>query len=200
MRRSGLPLIVLACMMAACAQSDPTEIATSMTDDTQAKVASKAQAEQQWQPDDVVVEPLDGLSANGCSLYAASHRTQPMSYTPSYAVLGDGQVVSESDQDAARRILDACGAQAGAGLWAEIVARFHPDAAPGTVLYEAKAAQIAVQKAAQAGHPFSEPAFAPGPDKTVEFYLMNFESGHLYRVKATRRGDGAIEVAKTRAS
>lgn len=169
-------------------------------EDHSAQVASRAQAEQDWQAGDVVVERLASLDADGCAVYEASHKTLPASHAPSYAVLGDGRIVSESDDDGARLILDTCGEAADARYWAEVLARFHREVAPGRVLYDADEAGVAVRKATAAGHPFHAPAFAPADGKVVEFFLMNFESSQLYRIKAGRAGDGTFNVSKERAS
>ena len=166
-----------------------------MENDAAAKVSQLAQSEHRWQASDTVVQCLARLSAGKCSFFVVSHRRAPQSHNPNYALLPDGDVVSESDPLAATKILNACGSQADAALWAEVIARFHPEAAPGTVLYDAKDARIAAEKAAASGHPVRPPAFSIS-SSSVEFFSMNFESLKLYRIQATRRDDGSIEVDK----
>jgi hypothetical protein len=162
----------------------------------EAKVAQLAQTEHRWQASDTVVQRLERLSAGQCAFFVASHRRAPRSHDPNYAVLPDGQVISESDPQAASKILSACGTQPDAATWAEVIVRFHRAAAPGKVLYDAKEARVAADKAAKAGHPVRPPAFS-SEAQTVEFFSMNFESSKLYRIRATRRDDGSIDVTKS---
>lgn len=166
-----------------------------MQNDAEAKVSQLAQSEHRWQASDTVVQRLARLSAGKCSFFVVSHRRAPQSHDPNYALLPDGSVVSESDPLAATKILDVCGSQTDAAMWAEVIVRFHPQAAPGKVLYDAKDARIAAEKASKSGQPVRAPAFSNN-SRTVEFFSMNFESSKLYRIQATRRDDGSIEVDK----
>jgi hypothetical protein len=181
--------------MLASASSHAAEGVAPVDNDAEAKVSQLAQAEHRWQASDTVVQRLARLNAGKCAFFVVSHRRAPQSHDPNYALLPDGDVVSESDPLAASRILDACGSPPDAGTWAEVIVRFHPDAAPGKVLYDAKDAPVAAQRAAKAGHRVSPPAFSNN-SRTVEFFSMNFESSRLYRIQATRRDDGRIEVVK----
>ncbi|HEY0682028.1 MAG TPA: hypothetical protein VGD45_06840 [Steroidobacter sp.] len=166
-----------------------------MDNDAAAKVSQLAQAEYRWQASDTVVERLDRLTAGNCAFFVVSHRRAPQSHDPSYALLPGDEVVSESDPSAASKILDACGSQSDAGIWAEVIARFHPQAGRGKVLYDAKEARVAAERAAKSGHRVSPPAFSNNRH-TVEFFSMNFETSKLYRIRATRRDDGSIAVEK----
>ena len=106
------------------------------------------------------------------------------------------------DVQAAARILDACGGQgnAPAAGWAEVVARYHPDVAPGTVLYEKERAKTAVGRLEAAGGHFEPPSLTADKDETtVRFFLMNYETGILSEVRAARRADGTLSVSKKRA-
>jgi hypothetical protein len=168
----------------------------------QSQIEQAAQSEHQWKPGDVNVQELAAIQMPPCAFFAASHKVIPTSFPANYAVLGDGQIVSDADPKAADKIFSACGAGAkpSAGSWAEVLARFHPQVMPGTVLYEKDKAPTAVSKLEAAGGKFAPPAFAPGKEGSeLSFYLMNYESSRLYKVQATRKPDGSVEVKKAKA-
>jgi hypothetical protein len=198
MERTKAGVFVSACMMAMTAKGQPAEEGVTVTtdDSIQSKVLTFAQTERRWKVEDTRVQKLDRPAMQGCSFFIASHKRQPIAPAPSYAVLPNGQIVSHVDPQAASRILAACASQADAGAWAEVLARFHPQVAPGVVVHDAKAAELAIEKAASAGVRFHPPAFVEGAHTTVAFYLMSYSGWHLHFIKATRGTDGTIDVEK----
>lgn len=171
-----------------------------MDKNVQAKIEQAAQAEHGWKAEEVRVDEVEDLRRGACSFYEVGHKVKPLSYQASYALLPDGAVAGIGQKDAAARILDACGQDAPAGWWAEILTRFHPELGAGAVLHSEQDDAAVVRKMKEAGKGFAAPALSSeGGARTLSFYLMEYEAYILYHVTATRRGDGTLEVSKVEA-
>lgn len=197
MKQNLLPL-VLGCLLAARgAEGNPMNTAT-----IHAQLEQAAASERHWKPDEVEIHELPEIQLPACAFFVVSHKVLPMAFPANYAVLGEGQLVSDTDPEAAAKIFAACDSRSpsSAGAWAEVLARFHPDVAPGTVLYEKDRAPTAVKRLEAAGKSFTPPSLSPGQDGfTVQFFLMNYETSVLSNVEATRQADGKVVVQKTKA-
>jgi hypothetical protein len=173
-----------------------------MNDDIRTKVHKAVQAEHGWNSEEVQLVELTGLELPPCRFYNVVRKGSKDPFGLDYAVLPDGSLISSAEEEAAARILTACAgrSQPSAAAWAEVLARFHPDVGPGTVLRDAAQASAAVERLRAGGQGFEPPALGTaGGEVTVRFYLMDYESGVLSQVTATRRGDGTVEVSKAKA-
>ena len=176
---------------------------TAMTNDVRATVEQAVQADLGWNRDEVSIVELTSFQMPPCRFLNVVNKSTKDPVGVNYAVLPGGQLVSSADKEAAARILDACAGQAkpAAAAWAEVLARFHPDVAPGTVVLAKERPAGLIQRLEAAGKTFAPPSIATGKDgDTVRFYLMNYESGILYEVTANRQQDGTLKVTRTKVS
>lgn len=197
MKRTVLPLVLGWILTTRGAEGNPMNAAT-----IQSQLEQAAATERHWKPGEFEIQESSEIQLPSCTFFTATHNTLPMAFPANYAVLGNGQIVSDVDPEAAAKIFAACDSRSpsSAGAWAEVLARFHPEVAPGTVLYEKDQAPTAVKRLQAGGTSFAPPSLSPGKDTfTVKFFLMNFETSVLSQVKATRRADGTLEVTKTKA-
>ena len=171
------------------------------TSTAEARVKYAVRADTGWAPDEFEVRAIEAISLAPCAFFSVTHEERPIHAAASYALLPDGSVVSRRDDDAATRILSACGdADATAGSWAEVLARFHPAVAPGMVLYDAAIAQEALAPVIASGKKFAPPSLVRKAIGTaVRFFLLNVETGTVYEVRAARKPDGRLEVTKEKA-
>ena len=167
-----------------------------MDDKVQHKIAEAAHAEYGWKQDEVEADEVEGLRTPACSFYIASSSERPLSYQANYAVLPGNQVVGISDH-AVGKILDGCATNASADWWAEIITRFHHSLGAGLVLTDEQVRPDIVRKMAKAGMRFTLPVFEKDK-KGVSYLLLDPETYILYRVQATRKADGSVEVMKTK--
>jgi hypothetical protein len=160
-------------------------------------ITKKVHAEQGWKTDEVRVDAEDDLRHGSCSFYTVRHKVRPISYVLNYAVLSGDVVISLADDRAVSKILDACGSDAGAGWWAEIITRFSQDLGAGVVLQSASDNHLAVQKITAAKKEFIAPAFGNEKgSKTVTYYLLEPESNAVFLIKAAKNADGSVTVTK----
>jgi hypothetical protein len=166
----------------------------------QDKIAQAAQAEHGWASNEVQVSEVPQIRTPSCSFFTVSHKVRPLAYRANYAVLPDGQVFGMlTDKEAASQIVKVCaGPQAGAGWWAEIVARFDPAFGNGLVLHNEEQDPRVIRRMQAEGKTFAPPAFVSEQQPvTVAFYLMEYESNILFHVTVTQQADGTFEVSKT---
>lgn len=168
-----------------------------MDDKVQRKIAEAAHAEYGWKLGEVEADEVEDLRTSACSFYIASSSERPLSYQANYAVLPANQVVGIADHEAVGKILDGCAASASADWWAEIVTRFHHNLGAGIVLADEQVRPDIVRKMAKAGMKFTPPAFEKDK-RGVSYLLLDPETYILYRVQATRKADGSVEVTKTK--
>jgi hypothetical protein len=166
-----------------------------MNDNIRKKIAEAAQAEHGWKTEEVRVDEVERLRRPSCSFYTVGHTVLPLSYQANYALLGE-QVVGVGDGSVVARILDACSDGAPAEWWAEIVTRFHGSLGGGIVLRDENMRPDVVRKMMDAGQAFAPPALDKG--KSLVFLLLNPETNVLYRIEATRKGSGPVEVVKNK--
>ncbi len=146
---------------------------------------------------DIELSALPDLELNGCHFLRATHRARPGTQPGKFAVLPDQRVVDSFAKDGASAevILRACGAQAPATWWASIVTSF---GGVGGVLVDGEHAPSAIRKIRQAGEEFAPPALvATGADRTITFYVMNYEEELPYKVQARLPKGGGFEVTRT---
>ncbi|MCI0606706.1 hypothetical protein L0156_27285 [bacterium] len=161
------------------------------------KIIKTVHADEGWKMNEVRVDEVDELRHGSCSFYTAGHKVRPLSYELNYAVLKGDTIISLADEKAASKIIDACGADAGAGWWAEIITRFHQDLGSGLVLQDAKQNPGATRKIQAAQKEFAPPALGnEGGNKIVTYYLLEPESFAVYTVKATKNPDGTFTVER----
>lgn len=161
------------------------------------KIANRVHKDHDWKTDQIRIDDVPELRHGSCSFYVVRHTVRPLSYVVNYAVLSAENVLSDSDDQAASKILNACGSDTPAGWWAEILTRFHPQVAPGIVLQDAKQNFGAMDQIRTAKKEFSPPKFSDDREgKSVSFYLLEPEEFAVYFVKATRNKDNTITVNK----
>jgi len=169
-----------------------------MDDNISEKIVQVVHTDHGWKKDEVRVDEVDRLRRGSCSFYTAGHKVRPLSYQLNYAVLKDDAIVSISDVKAISKIVNACGTDAPAGWWAEIVTRFHQDLGSGIILLDATQNTGAVRKIQAAKQEFAVPTFGnEAGSKTITYYLLEPESFVVYLVKATQNPDGFFSVDKT---
>ena len=160
-------------------------------------ITQKVHAEQGWKTDEVRVDADDDLRHGSCSFYTVRHKVRPISYVLNYAVQSGNNVISLADDRAVSKILDACGSDAAAGWWAEIITRFHQDLGSGVVLQNASDSYLAVQKIKAAKKEFAAPAFGNEKgSKTVTYYLLEPEANTVFLIHAAKNADGSVTVNK----
>ncbi len=168
-----------------------------MDDSIRLKIANKVHDEHAWKVDEVRVDEVENLRHGSCSFYTAGHNVRPLSYQLNYALLSGDTILSVSDNGAVSRILDACGADAPAAWWAEIITRFHKDLGAGMVLTDSKRNIGAMDLIKKAEKEFMPPKLSDDAgNKVVSFYLLEPEEFVVYFVKATRAKDSKITVEK----
>jgi hypothetical protein len=165
----------------------------------QDRIAQAVQADYNWKADEVSVTEVESMRRPNCSFYTVAHKVRPVSFVLNYAALPGGEVVGFNDDESVTKILDACGSDAPADWWAEVVTRFHGELGAGHVLHTEQDDPLAVDRMKQAGQSFSRPALSSGGGvKTLSYYLMENEASVLDHVEATRREDGSVEVRLTK--
>jgi len=153
-----------------------------------------AAGEQDLRAEELAVAPLAEIDLPSCEFFVVSHKTRPMPAS-TYALLPSGAVVSQSNKDAVKEILAACDARrATPASWAELLARFHWELAPGIVVHAAEP-PLSVGKEPP---PFAPPRFVDGPRTTLRFMLKNPETMKLYEVSAVLHGGQVVTVAKVK--
>jgi|GEM_PF-3733697 len=169
-----------------------------MSEKLQDLIAQKVHAEQGWKTDEVRVDEVDRLRHGSCSFYTAGNTARPISYQLNFAVLSGDVVVGLSDDKAVSKIVDACGQEASAGWWAEMITRFHQDLGSGIVLLDAKQNLAAARKIDAAKKEFAAPVFGnEAGSKTVTYYMLEPESFTVYLIKAVKNTDGSVSVNRT---
>jgi hypothetical protein len=162
------------------------------------KIANKVHKDHDWKTDQIRIDEVPELRQGSCSFYAVRHTVRPLSYVLNYAALSAENVLGESDDQSASKILSACGSAAPAGWWAEILTRFHPQVGPGIVLQDAKQNFGAMDQIQTAKKEFAPPKFSENSGgKSVSFYMLEPEEFAVYFVIATRNKDNTITVNKS---
>ncbi|MCK6551235.1 hypothetical protein L6R52_35700 [Myxococcota bacterium] len=185
-------IAVLTCT-GSTSHASPAGGAMEKTDKTNREsiVKRAAAAENRWKESDVVVRPLDRIELPPCRFYAVHDATEP-GPASTYALLPDGKVVGQSDRRALDAIFAACAPRAAsASTWAELVARFHPDVAPGDVIDRA-------EPPLGAGDPPSAVDAPVITDGKLRFHLKNRETQAHFVVTAVVGDRGVASVTKTK--
>lgn len=161
-------------------------------------VKTAAATEREWDPSDITVGSVSDLDRGGCAFYRASNEAQLDSQPTHYAVLPDGQVVGSvaTDPSALAAVLRACGHDAPAEWWAQVITRFSGEV--GGVVVDPETAPSAVRKIREAGAEYAPPTLVTDSGSTtVTFYVMHYEEGTPYRVTAVLSGDGTLRVDRS---
>jgi len=161
------------------------------------RIAEAAAEENGWKADEVRVEEVERLRRPTCSFYTAASTVLPLSQFRNFAMLAGKELVGAGDGRVVAKILDACSSDASADWWAEIVTRFHRALGAGLVLRDEKTRLDMTRKLNQAGKAFTPPTLDPSK-RSLNYLLLNRDNYVLYRVEATRKADGTVEVSKTK--
>lgn len=166
------------------------------TTDTIGKVAQAAVAAG-WNAEDVNVLPYAELDTRGCTFFHVVHKRIMDGPTLEFVVLPDGRVVggdpAKGDGGAAAGVLRACGADASAEWWAEVVTKFSGQAA-GKVVKSAKNAAD-VSEIERRGGSFSPPSLQRDGDAArLEFFAIEYEPTRPFKVVAHLAADGRLDI------
>jgi hypothetical protein len=162
------------------------------------KIADKVHKDHDWKTDQIRIDEASELKRGSCAFYTVRHTVRPLSYVVNYAVISGETLLGDSDDHAASKILDACGSDAPAGWWAEILTRFDSEVGAGIVLHDSKQNLGALDQIQTAKKDFAPPEFSQNPNgKSVTFFLLEPEEFTVYFVKATRNNDKTITVSKS---
>lgn len=162
------------------------------------KISKIIQAERGWKADEIEIEEEESLKRGSCSFYTALSNVRMLSYLPNYAVISGDTVVGISDKQAVSKILNACGSDAPAEWWAEIVTRYSQELGNGLVLKNEKEHTDAIAIIKAAKKDFAPPTFSEDAGgKTVTYFLLEGEAYIVYLVQATHGKDGNVTVKKT---
>lgn len=185
----GIPYAVaLGLLGAACAQGAKMD-----STDTQAPLEQAAIAAG-WQADDIELVAERRLDHGGCRFHTALRRKTFEAPALALAVLPDGEVVVGDDDASAARVLEACGADAPADWWAEVVARFARGVG-GKVVRPSNAADI--EAIGQQGGAYQPPVLdTRGNARHLRFQTMHHEPRHAVSVMATLAA-GVLTVETT---
>jgi hypothetical protein len=168
-----------------------------MDKNIQDKLIDAVHSDFDWKKNEIRIDEVDRLKRGPCSFYTAGHLVRPIAYVPNYAVIGGEQVLNAADKNVSK-ILDACGKDAPAGWWAEIITRFHQDLGAGIVLENASENSAAIRKISEAKREFMAPAFGSEKgSKTISYYLLEPEGFLVFFVKAYKNTDGSVTVERT---
>ena len=162
------------------------------------KIAKIIQAERGWKADEIEIEEEEFLKRGSCSFYTAVSNRRMLSFLPNYAVISGDTVIGISDKEAVSKILNACGSDAPADWWAEIVNRYLQELGNGLVLKSDKEHTDAIAIINAAKKEFAPPKFSEEAGaKTVTYFLLEGEAYIVYFVQATRAKDHTVTVKKT---
>jgi hypothetical protein len=162
------------------------------------KISKTVEAQRGWKANEFEIEEEESLNRGSCSFYTALSKVQMLSYLPNYAVISGETVLSIRDKQAVSKILNACGSDAPANWWAEIVTRYSQELGNGVVLTNASEFPNVIEKIRAAKKEFAPPTFSDDASgKTVSFALLEGEGMLVYFVKATRGKDGNVTVTKS---
>lgn len=162
-----------------------------------AEVTAAVARDHGWSKDQIVVGSMDALSVGGCEVYRVSNRARLDSQPVHYAVLPDGTLVSGSQRggdSGAEAVLRACGQNAPAEWWAQVVSRFAP---VGGVMVDDHAPS-AIRRIRQSGAASYQPVLQPKDGaKVLTFYSNDYERSTTYRVTATLDAAGKLSIDKS---
>ena len=162
------------------------------------KISKIVQAERGWKADEIKIREEDSLNRGSCSFYVALSNARMLSYMPNYAVISGETVIGIKDKDAVSKILNACGSDAPADWWAEIVKRYSQELGNGVVLTDENRYQNVIERIRDAKKEFAAPKFSEeAGGKTVSFIVLEGEAMLVYFCKATRAKDGNVTVTKS---
>lgn len=189
-------LMVVGVLAASCSGNAGMLRERSEMSKSENEIRQVAAREHDRREDELDVVPLSAIDLPSCRFFVVSHKTRPIHPAATYALLSSGAVVSQTNESALKEILAACDArQATPASWAELLARFHWELAPGSVLH----ASEPPLSAAEEKRPFAPPRFIDGPRTTLRFMLKNRETMKLYDVSAVLHGGQVLSVSKVKA-
>lgn len=187
----------------ACSQPPPlpaaqgTQTGVAM-DEMEMQVAQAAARANGWAEADVEVSPVTGGEAGSCRLLAVSSNNALPGITRIWAVIDGGRVVAPGDADGLEPVLDACGPDASAALWAEAIVAFGAAVPPGRVVHREENISSTAHKWAMAdgGYSFHPPRFAvdAGGRRQVDFFMTDVEGNQLFQVSGLRDDGGPVEI------
>jgi hypothetical protein len=193
-RRDGAIILLFAGWMgisvSACSQeSMMTNVSASEQPD-----AVKAAVAQQlgWDQGDIEVGRVEKLDRGGCRFYRASNPARIDAGPVEYVFLPDGSLVGgDREQANVGALLQACGSDAPADWWAQVVSRF---AGTGGLVVDENAPS-AIRRLRKAGIQDHAPSLRRDGDSTVLTYFSNdYERSRTREVTATLDAKGRLSV------
>ena len=144
---------------------------------------------------DVELSAEPELDFGGCRFLRATHRARPGSHSGQFAVLPDDRMVDSfaADGASADAILRACGAQASAEWWAQVVTRF---GGVGGVLVDPQNAPSALRRIREAGETYAPPTL-DGARRAITFFVIHYEENRPYKVQAQLADAGGLKITRT---
>jgi len=195
-RREGTVILLFAgCMgvsLSACSQES---MMTNASASAQPDAVKAAVAEQRgWDQGDIEVGRVEKLDRGDCRFYRASNPARADAAPAEYAFLPDGTLVGGDREQAAARVgalLQACGSDAPADWWAQVVSRF---AGTGGLVVDENAPS-AIRRLRKAGIQDHAPSLRRDGDATVLTYFSNdYERSRTHEVTATLDAQGRLSV------
>lgn len=178
--------------LSACSQESMMTIASASEQPDAIKAAVARQ--QGWDPDDIEVGRVEKLDRAGCRFYRASNPAHTDAQPVEVAFLPDGSLIGgDREQTRARLggLLQACGADAPAEWWAQVVSRY---AGTGGLIVDENAPS-AIRRLRKAGIQDPAPSLRRDGDSTVLTYFSNdYERSRTHEVTATLDTQGQLSV------
>lgn len=169
-------------------------MAGSQEADATEQVKDAAARFRNWDPGDIEIGTVEALDRGGCRFYRASNPSRTDSSPVEYATMPDGSLIGgerESTRAQVGRLLEACGADASADWWAQVVSRY---AGSGGILVNENAPS-AIRKLKKAGVADHAPMLRRDGTATVlRYYSYGYDSGKTLAVTATLDAQAKLSV------
>lgn len=179
--------------LSACSQESSMMTNVSASEQPDAVKAAVAQ-QLGWDQGDIEVGRVEKLDRGGCRFYRASNPARIDAAPVEYAFLPDGSLLGGDREQARARVgtlLQACGSDAPADWWAQVVSRF---AGTGGVVVDENAPS-AIRRLRKAGIADHAPGLRRDGDSIVLTYFSNdYELGRTREVTATLDAQGRLSV------
>jgi hypothetical protein len=178
--------------LSACSQES---MMTNASPSKQPDAVKAAVAQQlSWDQGDIEVGRVEKLDRGGCRFYRASNPARTDAAPVEYAFLPDGSLVGGDREQAKASVgalLQACGSEAPAEWWAQVVSRF---AGTGGLVVDENAPS-AIRRLRKAGIQGHAPSLRRDGDSTVLTYFSNdYERSRTREVTATLDAQGRLSV------
>jgi hypothetical protein len=182
-------------LIAMCARAALAEGRTMMSEATRDRIVAAAAKDQHWNAAKVKLMPKEELDRPGCSFYVAVPEDRAVPAPGYFGLLPDGRVagIDVRGDDAAAALLNACGKEAPADWWANVVVRFSGSIG-GSVL-TADGNPYGIRKVRERGGSFAPPALSRGPaGAELVFFSYDAELQVPYQVHAQLSAEGKLRI------